>query len=130
MLHHHGGAGSPYAALVTVDNAVQFSLPPPPTVPVSFTSIPRSETQMQPAGSSAFAELPLTGGAANNLHDDDDMSSEFGASWSTVAGASGSGGSNRWSREETLALIRIRSEMDAAFQNTPLKAPLWEDVSR
>jgi hypothetical protein len=130
MVHHHSGAGSSYAASVTTDNAVQFSLPPPPTVPVSFTSIHRPETHMQPAGSSAVAELPLAGGTTNNLHDHDDMPSEFGARESTGAGASGSGGSNRWSREETLALIRIRSEMDAAFQNAPLKAPLWENVAR
>jgi hypothetical protein len=32
--------------------------------------------------------------------------------------------------EETLALIRIRSEMDATFRDATLKGPLWEDVSR
>jgi hypothetical protein len=122
MLHHHGGAGSPYAAPATTV-AVQFSLPPPPTGPVSFTSIPRPETQLQPTGTTgAFTELPLagSGGVAANLQDDDDMmTAEFGAV-----------GSNRWPREETVALIRIRSEMDAAFRNAPLKAPLWEDVAR
>lgn len=37
---------------------------------------------------------------------------------------------NRWPRQETLALLRIRSEMDVAFRDSGLKAPLWEEVSR
>eukprot|EP01018_Ginkgo_biloba_P007432 Gb_31300 [translate_table: standard] len=41
----------------------------------------------------------------------------------------GSAGS-RWPRQETLALLKIRSEMDAAFRDASLKAPLWEDISR
>ena len=89
--------------------------------------------QLQPAGagpSADFEELPAGGagaGAAASLQDDDmQMQADYGAS---AAGASGSGG-NRWPREETLALIRIRTEMDADFRNAPLKAPLWEDVAR
>ncbi|KAL2610082.1 hypothetical protein R1flu_028655 [Riccia fluitans] len=39
-------------------------------------------------------------------------------------------GGNRWPRQETLALIKIRSEMDANFRDSGLKGPLWEDVSR
>lgn len=39
-------------------------------------------------------------------------------------------GGNRWPREETLALLRIRSDMDLAFRDSSLKAPLWEEVSR
>jgi len=46
------------------------------------------------------------------------------------AGGSSGASSNRWPREETQALIRIRSEMDATFRDATLKAPLWEDVSR
>ncbi|XP_038707454.1 trihelix transcription factor GTL1-like [Tripterygium wilfordii] len=37
---------------------------------------------------------------------------------------------NRWPRQETLALLKIRSEMDVAFRDSGLKAPLWEEVSR
>ncbi|KAK9943914.1 hypothetical protein M0R45_009504 [Rubus argutus] len=40
------------------------------------------------------------------------------------------GGGNRWPRQETLALLKIRSEMDAAFRESSLKAPLWQEVSR
>ncbi|KAM1002088.1 trihelix transcription factor DF1-like [Malus sylvestris] len=39
-------------------------------------------------------------------------------------------GGNRWPRQETVALLKIRSQMDAAFRDSSLKAPLWEDVSR
>ena len=47
-----------------------------------------------------------------------------------AAGGVGVGGGNRWPRQETLALLRIRSEMDAVFRDATLKGPLWEDVSR
>ncbi|CAN6314306.1 unnamed protein product [Urochloa humidicola] len=43
-------------------------------------------------------------------------------------GMSSSG--NRWPRQETLALLKIRSEMDAAFREAALKGPLWDQVSR
>lgn len=45
-------------------------------------------------------------------------------------GGGGGGGGNRWPRQETLALLKIRSEMDAAFRDATVKGPLWEDVSR
>jgi hypothetical protein len=45
-------------------------------------------------------------------------------------GASGGSAGNRWPRQETLELLRIRSEMDAAFRDATLKGPLWEQVSR
>jgi hypothetical protein len=135
MLHHHGGAGSPYMAPTTADTGMDPFSPTPATRPaVSVTAIPPPPTmQLRPAGagpSADFEELPAGGagaGAAASLQDDDmQMQADYGAS---AAGASGSGG-NRWPREETLALIRIRTEMDADFRNAPLKAPLWEDVAR
>ncbi|KFK45057.1 hypothetical protein AALP_AA1G338300 [Arabis alpina] len=45
-------------------------------------------------------------------------------------GSSSSSSGNRWPREETLALLRIRSDMDTTFRDATLKAPLWEHVSR
>ncbi|CAL0320496.1 unnamed protein product [Lupinus luteus] len=39
-------------------------------------------------------------------------------------------GGKRWPRQETLALLRIRSDMDVAFRDASVKAPLWEQVSR
>lgn len=37
---------------------------------------------------------------------------------------------NRWPHEETLALLKIRSEMDLAFRDSTHKGPLWDEVSR
>ncbi|GMH06670.1 hypothetical protein Nepgr_008510 [Nepenthes gracilis] len=39
-------------------------------------------------------------------------------------------GNNRWPQQETMALLKIRSEMDFAFRDSVLKAPLWDEVSR
>lgn len=39
-------------------------------------------------------------------------------------------GGNRWPRQETLALLEIRSDMDQVFRDSSLKGPLWEEVSR
>ncbi|KAF3520066.1 hypothetical protein DY000_02060543 [Brassica cretica] len=50
----------------------------------------------------------------------------LGGGGSSASSSSG----NRWPREETLALLRIRSEMDSTFRDATLKAPLWEHVSR
>ncbi|KAI6689533.1 hypothetical protein NL676_026361 [Syzygium grande] len=40
------------------------------------------------------------------------------------------GGRNRWPRQETLALLSIRSDMDVAFRDSSAKGPLWEEISR
>ncbi|KAH7568060.1 hypothetical protein JRO89_XS07G0225800 [Xanthoceras sorbifolium] len=39
-------------------------------------------------------------------------------------------GGNRWPRQETLALLKIRSDMDVAFRDASAKGPLWDEVSR
>ncbi|GLT32131.1 hypothetical protein SLA2020_068190 [Shorea laevis] len=39
-------------------------------------------------------------------------------------------GGNRWPRQETLALLKIRSDMNTAFRDSSPKGPLWEAVSR
>ncbi|KAH6835233.1 Duplicated homeodomain-like superfamily protein [Perilla frutescens var. hirtella] len=64
-------------------------------------------------------------------------SSEVGASTSLPGGgvdeferSGGGGGGNRWPRQETLALLKIRSDMDVAFRDSSLKGPLWDEVSR
>ncbi|KAL4280986.1 hypothetical protein GQ457_03G031990 [Hibiscus cannabinus] len=41
-----------------------------------------------------------------------------------------SSGGNRWPRQETLALLKIRSDMESVFRDSTLKGPLWEEVSR
>ncbi|KAG9143769.1 hypothetical protein Leryth_011430 [Lithospermum erythrorhizon] len=39
-------------------------------------------------------------------------------------------GGKRWPRQETMALLKIRSEMDGAFRDSCLKGPLWDEVCR
>ncbi|XP_057772898.1 trihelix transcription factor DF1-like [Salvia miltiorrhiza] len=73
----------------------------------------------------APAEGHESGGASGG-------SSEVGGASSSVPPEEigGGGGGNRWPRQETLALLRIRSDMDAAFRDSSLKGPLWEEISR
>ncbi|KAL9268231.1 Trihelix transcription factor GT-2-like protein [Drosera capensis] len=63
------------------------------------------------------------GGEAGTISGEDERGGvdEFGER-STAA--------NRWPRQETVALLRIRSDMDGLFRDSSLKAPLWEEVSR
>jgi hypothetical protein len=80
-----------------------------------------------------FDELAaaVTGSGGGNFRHEEGMDMAVDAGGGRSASEAGAGGSgNRWPREETLALIRIRSEMDGAFRNAALKAPLWEEVSR
>lgn len=39
-------------------------------------------------------------------------------------------GGNRWNRQETLVLLKIRSDMDAVFRGSNVKGPLWEEIAR
>ncbi|GAB4845142.1 hypothetical protein Ancab_038546 [Ancistrocladus abbreviatus] len=45
-------------------------------------------------------------------------------------GDRGGSAGNRWPKQETMALLEIRSDMDAVFRDSSLKGPLWEEVSR
>ncbi|KAL6542558.1 hypothetical protein OROMI_024160 [Orobanche minor] len=65
------------------------------------------------SGSTAAAELRNEGGSGGAAEDGDRNSA-----------------GNRWPRDETLALLRIRSDMDLAFRDSSLKAPLWDEASR
>lgn len=86
-----------------------------------------SPISSRPPNSSAginFEEImPLPG----ELPDEDTL-----ACYEADLGGGGGGiaGGNRWPRQETLALLKIRLDMDAAFREATLKGPLWEDVSR
>ncbi|XP_072955655.1 trihelix transcription factor GTL1-like isoform X1 [Typha angustifolia] len=107
-------------------------LQPPPQQPSPLSQLaeaasPISSRPPPPAGAGAgqrshFEELvPGTGG---NFPDDEALA----AAGEEVERGGAPG--NRWPRQETLALLKIRSEMDAAFRDATLKGPLWEDVSR
>ncbi|XP_011081350.1 trihelix transcription factor GTL1 isoform X2 [Sesamum indicum] len=73
------------------------------------------------AASPISSRPPAPGAIANN-----DFEEVIRATAEGAGGASG----NRWPRQETLALLQIRSEMDTAFRDATLKGPLWEQVSR
>nr|CAD1844485.1 unnamed protein product [Ananas comosus var. bracteatus] len=73
-------------------------------------------------GGGGFEEL-VSGAGGGGFPDDEALA---GASDEAERGGAG----NRWPKQETLALIKIRSEMDAAFREATLKGPLWEEVSR
>lgn len=77
----------------------------PPATTVNNSGDGAATLQLQP---------PHINGGAAEMGDDGDRNS----------------GGNRWPKQETLALIRIRSEMDAAFRDSNLKGPLWDNVSR
>ncbi|KAL8130542.1 hypothetical protein V2J09_019697 [Rumex salicifolius] len=85
---------------------------------------PESET----ATSSAVEEAGASSDMAA-IGDEDIGVREGGGGGSEELGGGGSGG-NRWPRQETLALLKIRSDMDAVFRDSSLKGPLWEEVSR
>ncbi|KAL6498048.1 hypothetical protein OROGR_028445 [Orobanche gracilis] len=65
------------------------------------------------AASGSAAELRNDGGSGGTSEDGDRNSA-----------------GNRWPRDETLALLRIRSDMDLAFRDSSLKAHLWDEASR
>lgn len=123
---HQGGGGG----------GSQFGAPPPDMGPFSPTAaatgpMPLSSrpppAQPQPQQPRAnYEELAVVSGAGAGGFDDEMM----GAGAAGGVGSSSGASSNRWPREETQALIRIRSEMDATFRDATLKGPLWEDVSR
>ncbi|KAM5571451.1 trihelix transcription factor GTL1 [Rosa sericea] len=80
---------------------------------------------------SPISSRPPAGGAISAVNLDELMTlSGAAADVAADQGGGGSGGGNRWPRQETLALLKIRSEMDVAFRDATLKGPLWEDVSR
>ncbi|XP_077234488.1 trihelix transcription factor PTL-like [Tasmannia lanceolata] len=47
-----------------------------------------------------------------------------------LEGFVGEGGRERWARQATLALLEIRSRLDARFKQASHKGPLWDEVSR
>ncbi|XP_062030365.1 trihelix transcription factor GTL1 isoform X2 [Rosa rugosa] len=84
---------------------------------------------------SPISSRPPAGGAISAVNLDELMTlsgaaADVAADQGGGGGGGGSGGGNRWPRQETLALLKIRSEMDVAFRDATLKGPLWEDVSR
>ncbi|XP_051123982.1 trihelix transcription factor DF1-like [Andrographis paniculata] len=97
----------------------------------------RSSDEREPADAESEAAAEAAAAAAETTHENGG-SSEAGGYSSIIPGVvdeidksgGGGGGGNRWPRQETLALLKIRSDMDVAFRDSSLKGPLWEEVSR
>ncbi|PNX82240.1 trihelix transcription factor GT-2-like protein, partial [Trifolium pratense] len=64
-------------------------------------------------------------GGGGSISGDD----ERGGGSRNEEGVDRSFGGNRWPRQETLALLKIRSDMDVAFRDASVKGPLWDEVS-
>lgn len=124
-----GGAGSQYR--MPPDMAQMLGIPAddplPPTSPPSQHII--QSKHGQPEAASPISSLPP---AARNF---DELVPPTAAGFpdeDALAGEEAERGppGNRWPRPETVALLKIRSDMDAAFRDATLKGPLWEVVSR
>ncbi|KAK4748764.1 hypothetical protein SAY87_015350 [Trapa incisa] len=83
-----------------------------------------------PASSAVNLDEFMSGSGGRGFPDMEALATAAAGDDAERGGAGGSGGGNRWPRQETLALLKIRSEMDATFRDATVKGPLWEDVSR
>jgi hypothetical protein len=118
----------------------QGDMPLPPSTSAALATHMQQQQQVVEEASPISSRPPATaattsGGGVMNLDEFMRISGAGGGAEEDIAGedADRTGGiasGNRWPRQETLALLQIRSEMDAAFRDATLKGPLWEDVSR
>ncbi|XP_022749869.1 trihelix transcription factor GT-2-like [Durio zibethinus] len=74
-------------------------------------------------GSSEAAAATMLGSNGNNNNSGEDDRGRVDEGDSSLGG-------NRWPRQETLALLKIRSDMDVTFRDASVKGPLWEEVAR
>ncbi|XP_072962349.1 trihelix transcription factor DF1-like [Typha angustifolia] len=92
--------------------------------PFSMLAEAASPISSRPPPPTQNYEDLIAGSAGGNFPDEEALA----GGGDEVSGGGTPG--NRWPRQETLALLKIRSEMDAAFRDATLKSPLWEEVSR
>lgn len=114
----------------------QYGAPPPPPQPQ-----PQQQSELTPFHMAPEAAPPISarppppapshaGGAAAPNFEELGPAADDPLGGAGEEGGSGGISGNRWPRQETLALLKIRSDMDAAFRDATLKGPLWEEVSR
>ncbi|KAJ6790578.1 trihelix transcription factor GTL1 isoform X1 [Iris pallida] len=114
--------GSPYGAPPPRDASTTHSFSPPSAA--AAVVVPQQQ-QMADGAAESLAAPPSSSAAPDY--------EELGAAEADPLGAdkgAAGGGGNRWPRQETLALLKIRSDMDATFREATLKGALWEEVSR
>ncbi|PWA35977.1 SANT/Myb domain-containing protein [Artemisia annua] len=107
-----------------------------------FPTIPQPQPQPQPQPPHELHySMVMLGGGGMSFGSDSTMG--IGSAPSGLSCDSGGGGGNdvdkvenggcsggRWPKEETLALLEIRSRLDYKFRETNHKGPLWDEVSR
>ncbi|XP_062200232.1 trihelix transcription factor GTL1-like isoform X2 [Phragmites australis] len=130
----HGGGGGGGGGGAAQQFGVQQVEMPPPFSPaggagqrISQAEAASPISSRPPAPAQQYDELGASGaGAGPGGFDAEGLE----AAAAGEEGSSGGSAGNRWPRQETLALLKIRLDMDAAFRDATLKGPLWEQVSR
>ncbi|CAM6026859.1 unnamed protein product [Sphagnum balticum] len=89
------------------ENPDRNKYPPPPPTPSAHVSLSKKGMRGPRGGGGATPKILISISCSSDI-------------WA----------GNRWPRQETLLLIKIRSEMDSNFRDSGLKGPLWEDVAR
>ncbi|XP_066373372.1 trihelix transcription factor GTL1-like isoform X1 [Miscanthus floridulus] len=129
-----GGGGASGGGPAQQFGAQQVEMPPPFSPAggagkrISLAEAPSPISSRPPASSAPaqqYDELGASGPGAVGFD-----AEGLAAAAAGEEGASGGSAGNRWPRQETLELLKIRSDMDAAFRDATLKGPLWEQVSR
>lgn len=131
--HGGGGGGASGGGPAQQFGAQQVEMPPPFSPAggagqrISLAEAPSPISSRPPASTPAkqYDELGASGAGAVGFD-----AEGLAAAAAGEEGASGGSAGNRWPRQETLELLKIRSDMDAAFRDATLKGPLWEQVSR
>ncbi|KAJ8504756.1 hypothetical protein OPV22_005642 [Ensete ventricosum] len=113
---------SPPAHVLQNPGAGPLHLPPHPSSQL-VESAPTPVSRRPPAPTVAANFDVLAPAVVGDFHDDEALTVGYEAERGGTPGS-------RWPRQETLALLKIRSEMDAAFRDATFKGPLWEEVSR
>ncbi|GLJ46037.1 hypothetical protein SUGI_0969930 [Cryptomeria japonica] len=93
--------------------------------PSLSVSPPPSKRTISPPGIISKPQAVSVNGVGRDLEDYDEGFDEGDRS-----GGGGGGGNSRWPRQETLTLLKIRSEMDSKFREATHKGPLWDEISR
>ncbi|XP_011044213.1 PREDICTED: trihelix transcription factor GT-2-like [Populus euphratica] len=94
------------------------------SVLASPSDVATTATRVVPEGGEVCEVGGAGGFGSNSTEEDKNMGGDI------LEGDRMNYGANRWPRQETLALLKIRSAMDAVFRDSSLKGPLWEEVSR
>lgn len=89
-----------------------------------------SETPEIPEERRENGSVSVAKGVIEERENEERENEEEGAAAADAPPADRFSAANRWPQDETLALLRIRSEMDFSFRESVFKSPLWDQLSR